>query len=546
MTAPNSWLPDDERASHGAEAAEIQPHSHVSSAPSVKEPSSSNHGANIVYLAAVFTVAICLAILGTNAWLIYQARAHEIEQINSGNANLVTAVAQRIEASLSEADQVLNTLAFELERTNAGPSSMEQLQPLLVNLVTQMNHVKGLFIYAKDGRWIAHSEAASDHLLNNADREYFQFHRDNQSERIRLGPPIVSRSSGEWVIPISRRISDPDGSFQGVVLITLSVPGLQGMLETFRIGNGGAIAAFLETKEAVHVLARRPALELPTGRVAPKKWVQEQFGEQRSGTVVAVSPIDGVERFISFDHTLNFPVLVTVALSRDEALNNWRRTSYIQSIWVLVVCCAIGGFGAYLIRSIRERLIAEIGLKSAQKQLEAANRRLEQLAQHDGLTGLANRRHLDERLGHALSLALRERSDLALLMIDVDDFKSYNDAYGHLQGDQCLKAIAGALTRAATRPTDLVSRFGGEEFAILLPETDENGARQVAEAARQAVLALKLEHAPAKLGIVSISVGFAVVNEAITTASTLLGSADEALYAAKRGGKNRIHSAGGA
>ncbi|RYF47823.1 MAG: GGDEF domain-containing protein, partial [Cytophagaceae bacterium] len=130
-------------------------------------------------------------------------------------------------------------------------------------------------------------------------------------------------------------------------------------------------------------------------------------------------------------------------------------------------------------------------------------------ARIDGLTGLANRRHFDELLIKEDQLSRRHRSPLTLAMIDVDNFKAYNDHYGHPGGDECLKAISQALSRVSRRPGDILARYGGEEMVFLLPNTDSCGAAVVAEAARAAVEALLMPHAACDRGSVSVSIGYA-------------------------------------
>lgn len=180
--------------------------------------------------------------------------------------------------------------------------------------------------------------------------------------------------------------------------------------------------------------------------------------------------------------------------------------------------------------------------KHAEQQLTDANQRLELYARQDYLTGLYNRRYLDERLAREIARARREGETLAVCMVDVDYFKAYNDRLGHLAGDDCLRAVAQALAEQVTRPGDLVSRYGGEEFVVVLAATDESGARLVADRIRAAVEALGLPHPEAPLGVVTVSAGAVACRPAaeLPDVASLLRSADQALYAAKRAGRNRV------
>jgi diguanylate cyclase (GGDEF)-like protein len=166
--------------------------------------------------------------------------------------------------------------------------------------------------------------------------------------------------------------------------------------------------------------------------------------------------------------------------------------------------------------------------------------KLEQLATRDGLTGLANRRCFDETLHAEWTRALRQKQPLSLLMVDVDNFKAYNDANGHLGGDECLKRIASAVA-SEMRANDLVARYGGEEFAVILPNESLKGAAIVAERIRCRVERLKVPNAGGADGHVTVSIGAApAIASPEATPSQLVGIADAALYRAKHMGRNRI------
>jgi diguanylate cyclase (GGDEF)-like protein len=173
--------------------------------------------------------------------------------------------------------------------------------------------------------------------------------------------------------------------------------------------------------------------------------------------------------------------------------------------------------------------------------LNAMARILEKLALTDSLTAVANRRHFDQMVSGEVKRAGRMKKGLALLLIDVDKFKDYNDLYGHGGGDLCLKQIAQALQSTVRRPGDLVARYGGEEFAILLPDTDEDGALTIASELLAAIRALNIRHAAWERGIVTISIGIAVASPPPAIDPVLLVErADRALYAAKQAGRDRV------
>lgn len=187
----------------------------------------------------------------------------------------------------------------------------------------------------------------------------------------------------------------------------------------------------------------------------------------------------------------------------------------------------------------KEDLEQQVALRT--QELERANRKLEALSATDGLTGVANRRRFDEALGTELRRSVRSGHALALLMLDVDYFKKYNDRYGHLAGDECLRIVARVLQKSSRRVTDLVARYGGEEFSVIIAESDIEHALQQAQHICQAIFELKLPHADSPFGYITASIGVAVVQaEDHTTAEQVVRIADQALYHAKYQGRNRV------
>lgn len=180
--------------------------------------------------------------------------------------------------------------------------------------------------------------------------------------------------------------------------------------------------------------------------------------------------------------------------------------------------------------------------KKAEQKLKETNQILEHLSNVDGLTSVLNRRNFEENLSREWMLAIRESTPLSLILIDIDHFKDYNDTYGHLQGDDCLRQVAEVLKSAINQPTDFVARYGGEEFAILLPKTDGNGALLLAEKLRAQIEALQIPHEGSKVShYVTISAGVAAITpEYGSLAKELISNTDQALYQAKKEGRNRV------
>lgn len=183
-------------------------------------------------------------------------------------------------------------------------------------------------------------------------------------------------------------------------------------------------------------------------------------------------------------------------------------------------------------------------LRQMQAQLEIANRQLEALSMTDGLTSLANRRSFDQALEREWARCQRQKRPLALILLDVDWFKLFNDRYGHLAGDACLRQVAAALRESVRRSTDLPARYGGEEFALISEVNSLQNAVVLAELIRQNVRARAIPHADGQEGLLTISLGVAVLTpDPELSARSLLKAADQALYRAKDGGRDRVESA---
>ena len=194
----------------------------------------------------------------------------------------------------------------------------------------------------------------------------------------------------------------------------------------------------------------------------------------------------------------------------------------------------------YVYRQQRDE--AYRALHESQRQLVEMNLELQRLTNLDGLTGLSNRRNLNEHLDLYWKVAVREQSPFSILMIDVDNFKQYNDTYGHLAGDDALKQIATAISATFRRPTDIAARFGGEEFIVLLTDTPAEPARDLGDALCKRVANLRMttsESVPVKQVTVSIGGAFTIPQRG-DSGVALIEVADKALYQAKRRGKNQI------
>lgn len=281
-----------------------------------------------------------------------------------------------------------------------------------------------------------------------------------------------------------------------------------------------------------------------------------------------------VDAALAFEPTVILQDLLMPGIDGFELIARYRENLELQSVPIVILsgsddaeqkelCFSIGA-NDYLVKlPHRVELLARIRyhskayqanilrdeafrcLQVSQEQLSAANNMLQQLNGLDGLTGIANRRKFDDDIAKEWQRAQRNGASLALLMCDVDSFKQYNDTYGHLAGDECLKRIAAALTVQFKRPGDTVARFGGEEFAVILPDTTMDGAMHLAKLCQQRIMQLHIENiGVSPVELITMSIGVAHLGASQSHSATeLIRAVDTALYAAKHNGRNTVCAA---
>lgn len=238
----------------------------------------------------------------------------------------------------------------------------------------------------------------------------------------------------------------------------------------------------------------------------------------------------------------NFPSLISQTLNKapfplywsayDASFNN-RMQQAVQ-----VIPFEVPGLARHCLIQITD--VSKVVMR--EKLLREQSATLKTMSYTDGLTGIANRRHFDERLSEECARARRLGGVVSLFVIDIDLFKPYNDSYGHVQGDRCLREVATTLAGVLQRPGDLVARYGGEEFAAILPATEHEGAMRMAEAMRIAITARALEHRTSSVGpylTVSIGVGTRMPN-GVDDEKLLIEATDLGLYEAKKAGRDRV------
>ncbi|OON64748.1 diguanylate cyclase [Massilia sp. KIM] len=493
-------------------------------------------------LAALVLLTFCMLLAGLQVADAWRARDKRLHAAAVANSNMVHALAAQGESAIRITDTVLASVVEQVEHEGWSGEAGARLQNHLRNMVREVEELHGLLIYDAEGNWVLNS-LDKPMKGNNADREYFRYHRSHPDRGAHVGPPVLSRSTGAWVLPISRRINHPDGSFAGVAVATIQIAYFARLYDAFDVGRDGTILLALDDGTLAY---RRPFNEKLIGEtIAPGSVYQTYRQVGAVGSATLRGRMDGVLRLYSFRRMGGYPLLVVAGVSRDEVLAEWRASTTILVGGSVLVVLLLAAVGVRLVRQIMIRDSLEQELMSARERLQERNEILTELAERDGLTGISNRRHFEETLQLEIGRAARTGRPISLIILDVDNFKKYNDRYGHVAGDDCLRRVAAALPGSLARPSDFPARYGGEEFVILLPETGASGAAHVAEKVRLAVMECELAHADNCPGVVTVSLGvFTTLIDAAAPPSgaALVAQADQLLYRAKQLGRNRAVS----
>ena len=497
-----------------------------------------------IHLVILLLLVIACSLASLTVWKVAAARDRILEQVDVQGLNLTHALATYSEGIVRQSSMLLLGIVERLEKEGSGPAQIRRLSTLVARQRPLMPQLSGVVIYDNQGHWLMSSIRPIPAGANSSDRAYFIHHRNDPTREPFIGPPIRSRSNQEWVITVSRRFNDTRGEFAGVVAVTFGVENFLRLFGQIDVGQEGAIG--LSHADGT-LLARYPFREQDMGRNFSQSPIYTKYlVDQSVGTASFTSSLDGMERLYAFRKSDKLPLVTTVALGKREALAAWRLEAMLSIMVVTSLLVLAGIIGLFLIAHIRRRIKVEAELRVAQQQLLCSNRQLELLAMKDALTGLANRRCFDETLAIEARRAQRDGVSLALLMIDIDYFKLFNDSLGHVAGDACLQTVGKVLEGCVRRPPDLVARYGGEEMVVIMPNTDSDGAAVVAQLILDRFTQENIPHEMSPLGRVSVSVGIAsATGSELDQLQGLIEAADQALYNAKAAGRNRVvkHSA---
>jgi len=599
----------------------------------------------VVVIALALVMTAC--VLGVVVWKALDAKKTTLARGQIDTLNLAHSLAEHAAHALQSAEVAMTGMVDLLRYRNPIP---ERFNRYLAETVNSLPQLREIGVLDTNGNWL-YSSLPQTPLHNNSDRSYFTYHRETPGNALRISEPLQSRLTGQSTIILSKRIDQQDGSFAGVLTAAIDSDYFERFYRTFQLGVHGSISLL---RDDGAVLIRWPAFD-KASNLSGTALFSNLLKRSSVGYQKIISPFDGIEKYLGYEKTPHFPLVVTVAISEEWLLSDWWKTLRTDGIVATVLMCMILLLTTVLFsqfrfrmkteRALRERearyrLLANniadiillidarsliryvsqsvepvLGLhpedlfgkscfdlihsedresvrsatarlsgidtvstvvfrtwrgdgtlawveskfklaaqpddpaqteflcvirdvterKRMEDELTQLNRRLTQLAATDGLTGLTNRRTFDGFLRREFEAC----DEISVLLFDIDNFKGYNDSYGHQAGDRCLQAVAKAIGDTTATTSGLSARYGGEEFAVVLPNTTEAAALKIAEAIRLTVLALGVPNTASSRGYVTVSAGVAARNRSTIDEASLVGEADTALYEAKRLGRNR-------
>lgn len=599
---------------------------------------------------------IAAAFVALTGAVLWDAHQDVTREAITSAGNLISVIARDIEGRVQGFDTALQTVDATLLMQGTDRPSIGAPPSAVFESAGAARFQGTILVTDAAGRVIADSR--TDHPnpesftdLDIPNRDYFTMQRDGTVHGLYLGRPFKSRLSGKYSISLSRRLTTPDGHFDGVLVAGLDLDFFQSAANQLQLGRQAAIS--LIRADGV-LLMHEPFDAKLIGADWSMRSLFSQYPAQRTGSLRTAGSMDGVGRLVTYGQVGSLPLVISVALSMQDVYTQWNRRAFLIGGIVLALVAAMlvtvrrvqrelakrkaaeqlarenGARFRQLTESSRDTILrlkldgtlryvspaieemlgylpsefagasghalidprdihvveralgrlrsgadhvtatyrckrkdgSEVWVESLFRLIRdpltndpaeaiascrdvtrriMAEAELALSASTDGLTGLANRRRFDEALTMEWRRAYRENSFIALMMIDADSFKLFNDHFGHQEGDGVLQMVARCIAQTIRRPGDLGARYGGEEFAVVMPNTDEAGARVIAERIRNAVSGFAVPHPGGPAGHVTVSIGVAasLVFDG-DSAAQLLRATDLALYRAKAQGRNRV------
>jgi diguanylate cyclase (GGDEF)-like protein len=468
--------------------------------------------AKLLILSSLVTIVSFSAICGS---VMLDMRHGEQALAKQTSENLATSIDSDIGRTIEQYDLSLRAVVSGINTPEIGQLSRELRQLILFDKAASSAQFGAIQVFDAEGDLTIEEGSLDPARENRASEDFFKVHQLDGERGLFISVPRMHR--GAYSIVLSRRITDSEGNFAGVVAGSIRFSYFLDLFDRLRLNPGETITVV--RRDGV-VIMRAPFDLNVIGRDLSKTPGVMRVLARANGSYSGVGAVDKIMRLFVWRDS-GRPLIVIVGRPWDGIYTLWQKQVWRVGAIMLALIAFISVGTVFLAREIGRRARAED--------------RLEELATTDALTGLRNRRKFDVAIEQEWRRAIRTAKPIALLLVDADYFKIFNDTFGHQAGDQALIAIAGCISAAAKRAGDCAARYGGEEFAVLLPGASERDAREVAENIRQ-----RVEGVPADPAQLSVSIGIASMRPLVTMEWTeLVEAADKALYAAKAAGRNQ-------
>ncbi|NEU11516.1 GGDEF domain-containing protein [Methylobacterium sp. BTF04] len=489
----------------------------------------------IVRWLTVFNIVLVVGLAAVSAYMLLEMRRETGERADLTARSVVAVLGRDIGRNIELYDLSLRAIVDGMQIPAVRDADPVARQMALFDRAATATNFGATVVLDRNGDVLLSSKPGL--AFNARDREYFRYHETRENSELFIGAPVKSRVSGMWAIPFSRRLSSTDGSFAGIVVGVIYLDYFRNLFDAAGRQPSDTITLFGNNGT---ILMRWPFDADFIGRSVATSESYARMTGARDGSFRGPAMIGNETRSFTFAQIGDLPLKLSISVSLATIYADWQHKAIALGIVVLTLCGGILGLTWLHRRELLQRM-------AAQEAMEQINIELQKIAITDPLTGLRNRRRFDEVLARDLRRAVRQGLPLSLLMLDADCFKGFNDRYGHQRGDEALKLIARSMEAVIGERGDTICRIGGEEFAIVLPDTDLIGAEIVATRICEAVAAWGLPHEANPHRILTVSIGVAgIPTTAKADAAGLVAAADAELYEAKSMGRNTVRVSGAA